>query len=140
MRRALEFLMYLAFSLAALPFAWFGTSSLLYYRAHPEMLEVRDSAPEALGVIAAIPFMIGALVVAGATALYFLVKGPRAARINVSILVTLWFLPFILVPETPFRSFARLYWDALPFVALSVAPWACAAVRMALRNKAPVPS
>src|SRR5262245_47333821 len=138
MRRALELLMYLAFSLAALPFAWLGVRNILYFRAHPEMLEVRDSALELFGVVAVVPFMGACLLVAAGLALCVLWIGPRAARINSSILVVAWVALFF-SPETEFRSFARLYWEGLPFAALVVLPWICAGVRLGFRTKRPTP-
>ncbi|MGH9868990.1 MAG: hypothetical protein ACREAA_12595 [Candidatus Polarisedimenticolia bacterium] len=135
MRRALEFLMYLAFSAAALPFAWLGVNDILYYRAHPDMLEVMDSAPEVLGVMAAIWVMGPALAAGAVLALYFLIAGPRAARVSSAVLTGMWLVPFLAIPATPARSFARLYWDGLPFVALSVLPWVCAGVRLANHDR-----
>ena len=140
MRRALEFLMYLAFSAAALPYAWFGLSDILYYRAHPQMLEVRDSAPEVLGVVAAWPLVGTALAVGGVLALYFLATGPRSARVSSVVLLTAWLAPFLLIPQTPFRSFARLYWDGLPFMGLLVLPWICGGLGLAMRSRNPMPS
>jgi hypothetical protein len=140
MRRALEFLMYLVFSVAALPLAWLGLRDIFYYRAHPEALEVRDSAPEVFAAVAAILFADVGLLIGGALALYVLWAGPRSARVNVAILVIAWLALFFLVPETPFRSFERLYWDGLPYAALVVLPWICAGVRFALKGRRPIPA
>jgi hypothetical protein len=110
--------------------------TLLYYRAHPEMLEVRDSALEVFAATAAVQVTGIGLLVAVALALYVLVAGPLAARVNVVILVIAWLASF-LAPETPFRSFQRLYWEALPFAALVLLPWICAAARFMLGARAP---
>jgi len=130
-RRVPELLMYVTFSAAALPFAWLGLRTLFYYRAHPEMLEVRDSAPEVFSAMAAVQFTGIGLLVASALALYVLVVGPFSARVNAVILVIAWIVSF-LAPDAPFRSFQRLYWDALPSAALVVLPWICAAARLKL--------
>src|SRR5262245_54573573 len=87
MRRVPEFLMYLAFSAAALAPALLGLRTLFYYRAHPEMLEVRDAAVEVLAVVGAAQVMGVCLLVAVLSALYVLIVGPRAARINIIILL-----------------------------------------------------
>lgn len=130
--------MYLAFSAAALPLAWAGLSNVFYYRAHPDMLGARDAALEVGTILAALPWVGVGLLIAVGLALYVLRVGPCAARINSIILVTAWLAAF-LSPDTPFRSFQRLYWDALPFAALVLLPWACAAVRHPTL-KQPIPS
>jgi hypothetical protein len=130
MRRALELLMYGAFSVAALPFAWLGLSKLFYYRAHPEMLEARDAAIEVGAVLVALPFVGVALLIALGLAIYLFRFGPLIARVNGVILVIAWAAAFF-APETEFRSFPRLYWEALPFAALVALPWICAAFRLA---------
>jgi hypothetical protein len=134
MRRALEPLMYVAFSVAALPLAWLGLSQLLYYRAHPEMLEVRDAALEVGAVLIALPFVGVALLIALGLAAFVFRFGPFIARVNGVILVIAWVAAFF-APETAFRSFARLYWEALPFAALVALPWVCAAVRLAFTKE-----
>jgi hypothetical protein len=132
-RPAFEALMYLAFSAAALPMAWVGVSEVIYYHVHPDRLEVRDSVQVVGLVFWAIEFMKPALGLATLAALYFLVAGPRAVRINSALLVFAWLLTFglafVLVTPTAFASMARLYWDAIPFVALALLPWLCAWVR-----------
>lgn len=136
-RLVLEASMYLAFFAAALPSAWFGTNELLYYHAYPERLESRDSAPLVFAAMAAIQIMEYALAAAGLLALFFLVKGPRAVRYSIAAVVTGWILVFLglmFAPPTPFASMARLWLDAIPFVALSLLPLACASVRWALRK------
>ena len=133
MRRT-ELLMYGAFSLAALPLAWLGLRDILYYRAHPEMLEVRDAALEVWGAMAVLPLVGVGLVAAAGLALYVLRVGPLAARIDSGILVIAWVAAFY-TPETAFRSFARLYWEAVPFAALVALPWVCAARRLAFGTK-----
>jgi hypothetical protein len=118
--------------------AWLGVSEVMYYQSHPEMLQSRDSFPVVFAVLWAVDIMKPALGLAALLALYFLVAGPRAARYGSALLVTAWILTFALawlfVTPTPFASVARLYWDAVPFVALSILPWLCAGVRLALRN------
>jgi hypothetical protein len=138
MRRAPELLMYAAFSAAALPCAWLGVRTLLYYRAHPEMLEVRDSAPEVLAAMGAVLISGIGLLVAAGLASYVLVVGPLAARASVGILVIAWIACF-LAPATPFRSFQRLYWEALSFAALVILPWICAAARLILGSREATP-
>ena len=134
MRRT-ELLMYGAFSLAALPLAWIGFRDILYYRSHPEMLEVRDAALEVWGAMAVLPFVGVGLLAAAGLALYVLRVGPLGARINSVILLIAWCAAAFSTPETPFRSFARLYWEALPFAALVALPWVCAARRLTSGTK-----
>ena len=135
-RPALEALMYLAFCAAALPFAWLGVTDLLYYRAHPDLLETRDAAPAVLAVVGALEITEYALGVAAILSLYFLIRGPRAVRISSAILVIAWILVpafcLFFVPTTAFTSTARLVSDAAPFVALLLLPWACAGGRFML--------
>ena len=135
MRPALEAVMYLAFSAAALPMAWLGVSEVIYYHGHPDMLQVRDSAQVVPSVIWAIQLMKPALALAAVAALYFLIAGPRSARVSGAVLVFAWLLTFTLawafVTPTAFASMARLYWDAVPFVLLVLLPWLCAWVRFA---------
>jgi hypothetical protein len=138
MQRALEFMMYVAFSAAALPFAWLGLSNVFYYRAHPEMLEVRDAALEVGAILVALPFVGVALLIAVGLVLYVLRVGPLAVRVNGIILIIAWVAAFF-PPETAFRSFPRLYWEALPFAALVALPWICAAVRLTFRTKRSIP-
>lgn len=130
MRRTLGVLMYAAFSLAALPFAWLGLRDLLYFRAHPEMLEARDAAVELGAALIVVKIMTAVLLVAGVLALCVLVLGPPAARLNGMILVAAWVAVFF-APDTPFNSFRRLYWEALSFAALVVLPWICAGLARA---------
>ena len=132
-RSTVEALMYLAFSAAALPMAWLGVSDILYYQAHPEMLESRDSAPVVMSVVWAVYIMLPALGAAVLLALCFLLGGPRAVRMSSLFLISAWILMFVLVPSTAFASVARLYWDAVPFVVLAILPWLCAGVRLVLR-------
>ena len=138
MRTALETVMYLAFSAAALPMAWLGVSEILYYRAHPEMLESRDSALLVFAAMSALQIMSVALALAVILAVYFLVRGPRALRYIIAVLVAAWLLAFVLglifTPSTPFASMARLYGEAAPFVALFLIPWVCAGVRLVRRD------
>ena len=136
LRAALEGLMYLAFFIAPLPFAWLGVNELLFYRAHPDWLQDRDAAPMVLPVLMAMKVMLPAQVLAVLLALYFLITGPRGARLGSSALVVAWVLIMALcsiVPPGPFNSFFRLYWDAVPWVALSVFPWVCAGLRLRRR-------
>src|SRR5262245_35100121 len=137
MQRALEWLMYAAFSAAALPAAWMGWSNLSYYRAHPEMLETRDSAPEVFATLFAVQVMMICLLVAAALALFVLRAGPFAARVSVIVLVIAWVAAFF-QPETSFRSFQGLYWEALPFMALALLPWICAGARFAFPARKPI--
>jgi len=138
MRPALEALMYLAFSAAALPMAWLGVSDVLYYQSHPEMLQSRDSAPVVLAAVWAAEIMKPALGLAAVLAFYLLITGPRAVRYSSAALIIAWVMAFtiaqLFVTSTPFASVARLYWDAVPFVALSILPWLCAGVRLARMN------
>lgn len=139
MRRALEFSMYLAFSAAAPPPAWLGLSALSYYRAHPEMLEVRDAALEVGAVLVAMAVAGIVLLIAIGLAIYIARVGTLGARINIIVIVTAWGAAFF-IPDTAFRSFARLNWEALPFAALVLVPWFCAAVRFAFRTKRSTPA
>src|SRR5262245_18894212 len=129
--------MYLVFSLAALPFACLSVNDALYYQAHSEMLQSRDSAPLVFAALMAIALMKPALGLAVLLALYFLVSGPRAARFSGAVLTSAWLLTLAseyLATPPQFASTARLYWDAVPFVALSVLPWICAGIRLAHRS------
>lgn len=130
--------MYLAFCAAALPMAWLGVSELLYYQAHPEMLQSRDSAPIVFAAVWAVEIMKLALGLGAILVLYFVVTGPRAVRYSSSALAIAWILTpalaLFFVAATPFSSMARLYGDAVPFVALFLLPWVCGGVRFALRN------
>lgn len=137
MRVVLEALMYLAFSAAALPMAWLGVTDLLYFHAHPEMLEVRDAASVVPAVFFAIKLMVPTLALAAVVALYFIVAGPRRERINSGVLVLAWVsmfpAAFILDTPTPFASMARLYWDTIPFFLLGLLPWPLAWLRFTLK-------
>lgn len=134
MRRALEFSMYLAFSAAALTPAWVGLGTLSYYRAHPEMLEVRDAALEVGAVLVAMPVAGIVLLIAIGLAIFIARVGTLGSRINIIVIVTAWVAAFF-TRDTAFRSFARLNWEALPFAALVLVPWFCAAARFAFRTK-----
>ena len=140
MRTALEALMYLAFSVAALPMAWLGVRDVLYYRAHLDQLAERDAALLVFAAMVALQIMAVACAVAAILAVYFLVRGPRAVRYSVAALVAAWIvalgLAFIFGRTTPFASMARLYWDAVPFAVLVLVPWVCAGVRLAHRDAA----
>jgi hypothetical protein len=139
LRPVVEALMYLAFFAAALPMAWLGVSEVIYYQAHPDMLEVRDSALIVPAVVWAVGLMKPALASASVMALYFLVAGPREVRINSAVLILAWVatfgLAFTFVTPTAFASMTRLYWDAIPFVALALLPWLCAGMRLASRRR-----
>src|SRR5262245_9509850 len=144
MRSALEALMYSAFCAAALPMAAQALSDLLYYRAHHDMLQSRDAAPEVFAAVWAVEIMKPALGLAAILALYFLVTGLLAVGFSSSALVIAW----ILTPafgrfvgtSTPFASTARLYWDAVPFATLCLLPWVCGGIRFARRNARPLSS
>ena len=128
-RRVAEFVMYAAFSAAALLSAWLGVHNFRYFRAHPEMLEERDSAGEALALSLISPYVSTALVIGGLLALYFVAKGPRAARINIFALGIALVATLVLTPSTSFTSFARIYWDGATSVLLCALPLVCAAFR-----------
>lgn len=137
-RPAIEALMYLAFCAAALPMARLGLGELVHYRAHPEMLQERDSAPLVMSVTAAAGFIKIGLAVALPLAVYFLVTGPAPARVSSAVLISAWLSSFVLamVIDAPsFSSTARLYWDAVPFVALAALPWLCAGLRVTMRSR-----
>ena len=138
MRSVLEALMYVAFFAAALPFAWLDVHEVLYYQAHPERLSSRDSALLVFAAMTAIRIMTPALGVAVLLALYFLVSGPRAARVSAAVLVVAWLLRFSFAywrTPPPFASMARIYWEAVPSTVLSLLPWICAGVRLARRSR-----
>ena len=139
MRIALEALMYLAFSVAALPMAWLGVSEVLFYRSHPDQLADRDAALLVFAAMGGLRIMTVALALAAILAVYFLLKGPRAVRHGIAALVAAWVLAFglslLFTPSTPLASMARLYWDAVPSTALVVVPWICAGVRLARRGE-----
>src|SRR5262245_38803009 len=120
LRSVLEALMYLAFCAAAVPFAWQGMSELLYYRSHPEMLQTRDAATMVMGVVAALDITKPLLLLAVLLALFFLVRGPRAARFSSAGLLIAWILTIALgaFAKPGFVSVERLSWDAIPFVVL----------------------
>ena len=67
--------MYVAFSAAALPFAWLGLNDIVVFQSHPEMLESRDSAPVVMSVYWATRITLPALACAVLSALYFLIAG-----------------------------------------------------------------
>ena len=138
LRPGLEGVMYMAFAAAPPPTAWLRVRELLFYRARPELLESRDSAPMVFAAAGAVQIMTFALGLAALPAVYVLVSGPRAARYSCAILLGVWVLSFWLglrmAGSTPFASMARLYGDAVPFVALCLLPLACAGVRLALRG------
>ena len=138
MRSALEVLMYLAFSAAALPFAWLGVNEALYYHAHPKMLQSRDSALLVLAAVMAIDVMKATLCLAALLAVYFLASGPRDLRFIASALAMAWLATFAsaLVPRPqPINSMVGMYWDAATFVTLSILPWICAGIRLSRRTK-----
>jgi hypothetical protein len=135
MRTALEALMYLAFSVAALPMAWLGVREVLVYRAHPDQLADRDAALLVFAAMGALQVMTVALALAAILAVYFLLKGKKAVRYSIAALIGSWALVFCVgwffIPSTRLASMARLYWDAVPFVVLVLVPWVCAGVRLA---------
>jgi hypothetical protein len=133
-RRTIEGLMYLAFTAAALPLAWVSVHELLYYRAHPDDLQTRDTAPLALVMSGVDLVMDPALALAAVLALYFLIRGPRPLRYASGALVLGWILMAVTPLSAPFNSVKRLYLDAVPFVALSLLPLVCAFVRVRSRR------
>ncbi len=132
MRAVVEGFMYLAFTVAAIPFAYLGLNNLSYYRANPALLASRDAGPEVLGALGGGVLMLGPLAVGTIVALYFLAVGPAELRIMSGTLVGAWVICFSMNPAsgTDFRSFERLYADAYPFVALALLPPLCIAARL----------
>lgn len=128
-RKITELVMYVAFSLAALPSAWLASYNVLYFRAHPEALEVRDSAGEALFALAFAPFSVAAFAVGAVLAAYCLVTGPRGARICVAALGIVFLAALALTPRTSFESLARVYWDGATGVLFCLLPLACGLIR-----------
>jgi len=126
--------MYVAFSLAALPSAWLASSNVLYFRAHPEALEVRDSAGEALFSLAFAPLCVAAFAVGAVLAAYFLVTGPRAARICIAALGIVFVGALALTPRTSFASLGRVYWDGATGVLFCVLPLAFGVFRSRRRD------
>src|SRR5262245_24785610 len=104
MRRIGEFVMYAALSVAQTPAAWLALRNVFYFRAHPEALEVRDSAGEALWWIAFEPLSRTAHVLGALLALYFLITGPRGARICVAVIAFAYAGVIFLTPPTSFTS------------------------------------
>jgi L-alanine-DL-glutamate epimerase-like enolase superfamily enzyme len=126
--------MYLAFAAAPLPIARMATSEALYYHAHPTELETRDTAMLVVPLVAAFKFLTAVLAVGALLALYFLVTGPRAARVSAAALIAAWLLLIAAIFFLPLgrpNSLAELYVDAVRFVALCALPWICAGVRFA---------
>ena len=140
MRGVFEALMYLAFSAAALPMAWMGVSEVIYFHAHPEQLQTRDSAFMVLSVTWGVQFMLSALIAGALMAVIFLIAGPRAVRLSSGVLASAWLLAFLtaaLFKPPTFTSMARIYWDSTPFAVLALLPWICAGVRFARRSAGP---
>nr|CAP48014.1 putative integron gene cassette protein [uncultured bacterium] len=129
MRKTAEVLMYAAFAMAALPFAYIGVSDFLYFRAHPDALAGRDTAFQVVEIMAIFPFIRASLVIGCLFALYFVIMGPRILRIIGLVLIASWPLLF-LVPPTLVQSSARLYCDGLPWVGLVMLPCACGVIRI----------
>ncbi len=133
MRTVAEGFMYLAFTVAALPFAYLGLTTLNFYQAHPELLPSRDAGPEMFGALGGGLVMLGPLLIGGIMALYFLLVGPAELRVMSGTLMGAWVLSVSMNPVrgTDFRSFERLYADAYPFVAMALLPTTCAVARLA---------
>src|SRR5262245_16851547 len=129
MRKVSELVMYGAFAAAALPTLWLDVQNVLYFRAHPEMLEERDSSLEAMAVAGFLPVMAVFFAAGCVLALYFLATGPRAARVSIAVLAVVYVAILMLTPRTPFASFARVYLDGACSLAFFALPLVCAAWR-----------
>jgi len=113
--------MYAVFILAASPLAIDGCRELIYFLRNPEMLEVRDTFTQMYGVylmgFAAILYLIGSCL-----GIINVITGPSQIRYSAIILILIWPILIYLIPQTDFRSMARLWWECLPYLFLTVIP------------------